>query len=162
MCTTVHQSVTVATRQLRTADYPDDACVRLGRAIEQARISLGYPSRPAFAELAGISLRSLTYAEQANRSVGPKVLYPIARALGWTPDTLRLILEGGDIPATTAPAEPAPRDPEVITEEEVDHAMLILYVHYRVLYGPDEARRRIAEHRAEIKEAAGKRSLRRQ
>lgn len=99
MCTVVHQPVPVARRLLRTGDYPEEARARLGAAVEQARIAAGHLTRPEFAEKAGVGLRSLIYLEQANRSVGAKVLYPVAIALpGWSESTPRDILEGGDPP----------------------------------------------------------------
>lgn len=87
--------------------------MRLGAAVEQARIAAGYLTRQEFAAAAGVGLRSLIYLEQANRSVGTKVLSPVARALpGWTEDTIREILEGGDPPSVAQPPVVEPAIPE--------------------------------------------------
>lgn len=93
----------MARTQLRTFDYPEGARVRLGKAVEKARISAGHPKRPSFVALVGISLRSLAHLEQADRNVTSVVLYPVANALpNWTIDTPEIILNGGPIPPVAA------------------------------------------------------------
>lgn len=99
-CTGLRHSAPVARRQLRTADYPESARIRLGRAVEAARRAANFPSRPAFAKAAGVSKRSLVDLEQGNAGIGQKTLFAVAQALsGWNEETPRLILEGGEPPA---------------------------------------------------------------
>lgn len=101
---------------MRTGDYPDAMRVRLGEEVERARIAAGY-SRATLAEKSGVSLRSVAYLEQADRSVSAKVLHPVARELpGWTEDTPRDILEGGEAPEP--PTEPVVRLPTLRDDNE--------------------------------------------
>lgn len=103
-CTMLRHSASVASRQLRTADYGEDARVRLGKAVVTARTEAGYPLRPAFAKAAGVAKRGLADLEQGKPGIGQKTLYAVARALpNWAEDTPQTILDGGPIPPTTAP-----------------------------------------------------------
>lgn len=127
VCTGVHQPVRVASRLLRTGDYPEEARVRLGEAVTRARIAAGWPGRPEFIGHVGIGLRSLKYLEQGNRSVSAKILDPVAAALPhWTEDTPKEILEGGEPPALAAAVPPKPSIPEpgpIVTSGELaDHS----------------------------------------
>jgi hypothetical protein len=100
--------VRVASRLLRTGDYSEEARIRLGEAVTRARIAGGWPGRPEFVAHVGISLRSLKYLEQGNRSVSVKILDPVAAALpNWTEGTPQAILEGGDPPPVAPPDVPA-------------------------------------------------------
>ena len=142
VCTSVHQPVPVARRQVRTGDYSEEMRARLGKAVEEARIAAGYLTRPEFAEKAGVGLRSLVYLEQADRSVGQKVLFPIARALpNWTADTPRHILEGGEPPDFDEPTQ------ELTSEEarELLKARLaaVLAVHPEIHDRLEERRRQM-------------------
>lgn len=85
-----------------TKDYPTDARERLGLAVQRAREAADYPFRPAFAKATGIGMTSLVKLERG-QPVGPLVYETVARQLGWTEDTPRVILEGGPIP------DPMPR-----------------------------------------------------
>ena len=76
-------------------------------------MAAGFSGRPEFiAHLNNaIGLRSLKYLEQANRSVSAKVLDPVAVALpGWTVDTPKAILDGGDPPPIPDGVETSPID----------------------------------------------------
>lgn len=89
----------VSRRQLRTSNYPPEARVRLGEAVEKARIAACYPTRPAFCRAHGIkNLRGLELLEHGETGVGQKFLFEVARALGWDADTPKVILDGGPIP----------------------------------------------------------------
>lgn len=104
----------MARRLLRTGDYPEVARLRLGKAVETARIAAGFSGRPEFIAYLDhvIGLRSLKYLEQANRSVTAKVLDPVASALpGWTLDTPKAILEGDDAPPIPPAADRAEVSP---------------------------------------------------
>lgn len=118
----------MARRQLSTGDYPDPARVRLGRAVEAARIAAGYRTRTAFIAKAGISMRSLKYVEQGNRGVGPKVLNPIATYLpGWTEDTPRHILEGGEPPEPSIKPQPQEQVQPEMTPDEKREALVEIF-----------------------------------
>jgi len=97
--------VTERKKQLRTADYPQEARERLGDAVAKARETGGWRFRTDFAEAARVageklSLRSLGAVESGEAGVGQSVLFAIGRMLpNWTEDTPRLILEGGPIPS---------------------------------------------------------------
>lgn len=91
-------------RNLRTADYPDDARKRLAEAVAKARRAAGHDWRPSFATEAGIGIRSLEAVEAHEPTVGVTVLERIGRTLGrhlrdWDVDTPRAILDGGPIPS---------------------------------------------------------------
>jgi hypothetical protein len=96
------------TGRLRTAAYPAEARERLGRAVAEAREAAGYRSRPAFVAAAdGVNAKSLELLERGEPGVGPLVLNAVADALpGWTRDTPRTILEGGDPPSPAGQAGP--------------------------------------------------------
>lgn len=86
--------------------YPDRARETLGLAITRAREAAGYPTRPTFANLAKISVRSLVKVETGD-PVGPAVYEAVARALpGWDEDAPRVVLEGGPIPQPGTQPEP--------------------------------------------------------
>lgn len=90
----------MATRRLRTRDYPESARLRLGDAVTKAREAAGYRWRTDFAKAAGgINVRSLEYLETGATGVGQSILFAVGRTLpGWTEETPRIILEGGPIP----------------------------------------------------------------
>lgn len=102
----------VATRRLRTANYDDVARQRLGDAFAKAREAAGYRTTAAFGRAAGIrSTASLEWLERGRPGVGQSILFAVGRFMpGWTEDTPRAILEGGDVPSVPEGAEPAPDD----------------------------------------------------
>lgn len=91
-------------RRLRTADYPEEARILLGEAVADARQEAGFTSRDAFADVAGVGVRSVDYLEQGVPMVGQRVLHAVGRTLGrtfesWSKDTPKKILEGGPAPS---------------------------------------------------------------
>lgn len=115
-------------RQIRTADYSQEARERLGSAVAMARIAGGHEYRTDLvnhAKTVGVklSIRSLGALETGEAGVGQTVLFAVGRLLpNWTEDTPRIILEDGPIPlndvpveaATTAPWKPVISDAEII------------------------------------------------
>jgi len=94
----------VSPKNLRTADYSEDARKRLAEAVAQARRAIGHRNRTTFAPEAGIGIRSLEALEAHAPTVGVWVLEQVGRALGrhlrdWNANTPREILEGGPIPS---------------------------------------------------------------
>lgn len=90
-------------RNLRTADYSDEARVRLGKAVGQARRAIGHRFRGSFADEAGIGTRSLEALERGEPTVGVMVVEQVCRALsrhlrGWHAGTAESILDGGQVP----------------------------------------------------------------
>lgn len=74
----------------------DDGWVRLGEAIRDRRRALGM-SQLELAQAAGISEAMLRVIERARRTnVRPVTLGAVARALGWTRDSVDRVLAGGD------------------------------------------------------------------
>lgn len=112
VCVGLRHPAQVARRQLRTADYPEEARIRLGKAVEAARIAAGYPWRPAFAKDTGVSKRSLVDLEQGKEGIGQKTLFAVAQVFEtWTEETPRIILEGGPVPPPTPVVEQHPEPP---------------------------------------------------
>lgn len=89
--------------------------VRLGRAILNRRVELGYETREKFASNLGMSARLLGDVENAKRSsYGPATLVRVERALSWEPGSCHAILDGAEptplargTSAGSAPAEGA-------------------------------------------------------
>lgn len=99
MCTNVHYPERMTLRRLSTKQYDADARERLARTVTRAREAAGFKSRQALADAAGVSVRSLADLEQAVPRVGQQTLEAVARVLpGWTEDTPRVILGGGEAP----------------------------------------------------------------
>ena len=74
----------------------DDGWARLGEAIRDRRRALGM-SQLELAQAAGISEAMLRVIERARRTnVRPATLGAVARALGWTRDSVDRVLAGGD------------------------------------------------------------------
>lgn len=95
---------------MRTTDYSQAARERLGQAVATARAVAGYPTRPAFAKVVGISLRHLFDLETGKPGISITKLRQVARHLAnWTEDTPRLILEGASAPSPETPAPPQPK-----------------------------------------------------
>lgn len=96
----VRYGACVAETRPHTRDYTPEARQRLGLAVQRAREAMGpHPYRPSFATLIGKSVRSLVKLEQGD-PVGPTVYEAAADHLpGWTRDTPKAILEGGEPPA---------------------------------------------------------------
>jgi hypothetical protein len=98
----------VPREQLRTANYSDDARERLGKAVEAARVTAGFPSRREFAAASpGVSKRSLDALETGEPVVGQKVLRAVGTSLGryvkgWDADMPERILEGAKAPRPVA------------------------------------------------------------
>jgi hypothetical protein len=92
------------TPRLRTANYTPAARRQLGEAVVVARAVLGFEEPTGFAKLAGVSPRALWSVENAEPTVGGKVLDKVARAIPWwDAKTPGMILEGAAAP--TPPAQ---------------------------------------------------------
>jgi hypothetical protein len=93
----------VSQRNLRTADYSQQARVRLGKAVGQARRAVGHRFRASFADEASVGIRSLEALERGEPTVGVTVVEQVCRTLsrhlrGWHAGTAESILDGGPIP----------------------------------------------------------------
>jgi hypothetical protein len=90
----------VPRKQLRTSNYSSADRVRLGKAVEAARLAAGYRYRTQFCRAHNIAnLRGLELLEHGRTGVGQVLLFEVADALpGWDRETPRVILEGGAIP----------------------------------------------------------------
>jgi len=126
-CTLVRYGACVAETRPHTRDYSPEARQRLGLAVQRAREAMGpHPYRPSFALLIGKSVRSLVKLEQGD-PVGPTVYEAAADHLpGWTRDTPKAILEGGEPPPLqdapvedVAPMSAARRRWVEMTHEEI-------------------------------------------
>lgn len=105
VCGGLRESVPMSpSPRLRTADYPPAARRRLADAVIAARKALGFDEPTGFATAAGVSPRALWSVENAEPTVGEKVLEKIARAVpGWAADAPRKILQGAQPPPVTRP-----------------------------------------------------------
>jgi len=116
-----------------------------------------HPYRPSFATLIGKSVRSLVKLEQGD-PVGPTVYEAAADHLpGWTRDTPKAILEGGEPPALEAEqAEEAPisaarRRIIEMTEEEIAERVVEM-AELKGMKAAGELLRSINEIRAEARQ----------
>jgi transcriptional regulator with XRE-family HTH domain len=74
-----------------------EATERLASLVVARRVELGYKRRPAFAEAAGISLRTLGDLETGRRTnFDPATIAAIEQALRWDTGSIGQILSGGD------------------------------------------------------------------
>lgn len=126
-----HHAHVAAEVRVSTTNYDVEARRRLARAVVRARERAGYPSRPRFLAVApGVNKKSLELLETAEPGVGQKILHAVARALpGWTEDTPRHILEGGDAPSS----EPDPAAELAKVEAEIKRRLLQI----RRAHGPE-------------------------
>lgn len=69
---------------------------RLAELVVARRVQLGHRRRPAFAEAAGISLRTLSDIETGRRAnYDPATLAAVEHALNWQTGSIKHILDGG-------------------------------------------------------------------
>ncbi|NUV65732.1 helix-turn-helix transcriptional regulator [Streptomyces sp. CAI-121] len=81
---------------------------RLGKALQAARNTKGL-TQPELARLGGISKSTVQSIERGKSYAKPRPAHGvIARLVGWTDDSVRTVLAGGD-PTFTEPPSPAPR-----------------------------------------------------
>jgi transcriptional regulator with XRE-family HTH domain len=74
-----------------------EATERLASLVVARRVELGYKRRPAFAEAAGISLRTLGDLETGRRTnFDPATIAAIEQALRWATGSISQVLSGGD------------------------------------------------------------------
>ena len=127
-CIVMRHDAQMASLRPHTKLYPAEARKRLGIAITRARETAGYAYRPALAEASGLSVRSILKLEQGE-AVGAAVYEAVARVLpGWTEDTPRLVLEGGDPPPLSerqSSAAPGPVASRAFTSDELELAVLL-------------------------------------
>lgn len=93
---------------------------RLGRLLRDAREREGL-SRAAFAAKAGVSAKAVYNAEEGPppKKQQPPSLVKIAVGHGWKPESIRIILDGGDpVPAKKQQAAPA-------ADEQAEHPDLL-------------------------------------
>jgi len=88
---------------------------RLASYVVARRVKLGYRDRLAFADVSGVTARTLGKLEKGLK-VGAVTLADVEIALGWEPDSARSILAGREPVIKAAPAL-APQIPE-LTEDE--------------------------------------------
>jgi hypothetical protein len=92
--------------------FPHEAWMRLGKSLERRRGQLGYPfrRRKEFAEGKGLSARTLSRLEHAERDAYPDDTIALAEAIyQWQPGSAELVLRGGDpvpLPGTPGAAGP--------------------------------------------------------
>ncbi len=107
----------------------------LGQAVLARRVELGYRTRPRFAKLAELSVKTLGEIERGDRgSYDPATLAHLEQVLGW-PDGRMRELVGDDMPgpkATPPRRRARPELQEVEAEEEP-----------RTIFHPDEIARTI-------------------
>lgn len=80
---------------------------RLGAAVREARISLGFTSRDNFAEVASVSVRVISDLESGSReNFSEKVLSRVEEALGWINGTIDQIVTDPEFnPPKSSPAD---------------------------------------------------------
>ncbi|MFC5888533.1 helix-turn-helix transcriptional regulator [Kitasatospora sp. CM 4170] len=79
---------------------------RLGRAVREAREAAGL-SQVELAESAGLSRSAVQSIERGRAFGSPQLSHrSVAQVLGWTPDSVALVLAGGE-PARSAPSATA-------------------------------------------------------
>ncbi|MFF4746849.1 helix-turn-helix domain-containing protein [Streptomyces sp. NPDC001268] len=106
-----------------------EAWKRLGRLLRDARERTGL-TREEFAAKAGVSAKAVYNAERSDppKRQQPPTLVPIAVAHGWKPESIGVILDGGEpIPAGEKAAPSAPTAEELA--EHPDLLELMLRVH---------------------------------
>jgi transcriptional regulator with XRE-family HTH domain len=102
---------------------------RLGEALKAARAERGMEQQDV-AEQIGVKRGALHNIERgAIAKVTPTVL-TYARIVGWTPESVELVLGGGDSvqrdePAESAPAEPAKSDLSLLVQQSLKEGPLI-------------------------------------
>jgi transcriptional regulator with XRE-family HTH domain len=104
-----------------------DGLARLGRYVTAARNSAGYATLKALSDQIGVSTRTLVKLENGTEPVSDNTLSKVAAAVGWSPDSPRLVMRGGEprprIPvAGTGPEPAAPQFPPHMIEPD-DEAM---------------------------------------
>lgn len=79
---------------------------RLGRYVATARRDAGYATLKQFSQGIGVSERTLNKVENGHQ-VSSRTLSRIATAVGWTPDSPRIVAEGGEPRTQSQPAASA-------------------------------------------------------
>ncbi|MFI5934725.1 helix-turn-helix domain-containing protein [Actinoplanes sp. NPDC051494] len=79
---------------------------RLATYLVARRIQLGYRHRPAFAEAAGVSLRTLSDIENGLRVPSASTIAALDQALQWQPGSVRETLAGGEPAQAKLASEP--------------------------------------------------------
>jgi hypothetical protein len=92
-----------------TEETPPDR-QRLAAYVTSARLAAGWKDVRSFATATGLTERTLSKLEHAQR-VSPGTLATVAAHVGWAPDTPRIILAGGEPPAQAPAGRNGTRDP---------------------------------------------------
>jgi hypothetical protein len=125
---------------------------RLAECMDDRRAELGRTERrltwERVADRAGLSVALLRNIRAGTVPITKDSKIGIEQALHWTKGSVDTVLGGGE--PTVVPSE---RDPESITDEEVEEALMIMRAGLKRLYPPKEVDRRIMREREEITEA---------
>jgi transcriptional regulator with XRE-family HTH domain len=114
-------------------NQPREDWPRLGSYVISARKTAGFRTRRAFAAAIGVTDRTLAKLERGGR-VGVDTLAAVAAGVGWTPDSPRRILAGGEPLPAAARAQLAPvpergtvpADPAGTAAEAILHAISLI------------------------------------
>jgi hypothetical protein len=94
-------------------DAPIEAWERVGHAVLTRRVELGYRTRQAFSEMAGLTIKTLGEIERGDRqSYDPATLVQVERCLSWPQGTIVALLS-----AAVKNGDPEPSHPTIPTVE---------------------------------------------
>lgn len=107
-----------------------EAWKRLGRLLRDAREGQGL-TRKQFAEAAGVSEKAVYNAEsgQVPSKQQPPSLVKIAAGHDWKPESIRVILDGGEPMPASEPAAPSPAPTAQDPADHPDLLDLMMRVH---------------------------------
>ena len=94
---------------------------RLASYVVSARIAAGFKDRRALSAASGVTDRTLGKLENGQH-VSPDTLAAVEQAVGWEPDSARLVLQG-DSPVRTLPVGPE-ADPLTPDERAASEAFI--------------------------------------
>src|SRR5438067_11467695 len=107
---------------------------RLARALHERRTALGL-SRQRVADAAGVSLGSVKNLEQQGNEYKrvPHTLALIAKALGWSPESARAVMAGGEPTIINGETTPRIRDDEYELEVDPEVGTVVHNTVYEVI-----------------------------
>jgi transcriptional regulator with XRE-family HTH domain len=90
---------------------------RFGQAVKTARATAGDMTQEALAAAAGVGVSTIQTLERGSRHYAKITANhrAVARALGWTEDSVERVLAGGDPVAANVPSHPEPAGRAVAT-----------------------------------------------